>query len=392
MGKRETSERLQELFDKNIPVYSYSKLSSWDECKYNWYMSYILKIRSKDNIYSKIGEVSHDSLERVYHHEEELKTSKELFNKAVKELEQQGIKFPDNPPTTKSNYIVNMNHFFDNYKILDVDMITEQFVLLSIPRTENAINDEDFIWIQMYIDSVIPVCEGDEIKSIIVNDWKTSSSFDKEKKLKASRQLLIYKLGVEQKTKTPVSKLGWTMLKYVYCCYRTKGSKAKPSELKQSMQERKNSVKYFYKKIVADLIETGMDTMEAELLTGKAVNQNSFKVLPEFIQEKYWIEDCFLECEFDDISLQECKNWVINIINKIESIENTSDLSNFPPVEINEKSSYFCFNLCGRPDCIHLIKYKNNNSDNFKRDKKEDEINKEIGITSKKINLDDLFK
>jgi hypothetical protein len=39
-----------------------------------------------------------------------------------------------------------------------------------------------------------------------------------------------------------------------------------------------------------------------------------------------------------------------------------------------------------------LIKYKNNNSDNFKRDKKEDEINKEIGITSKKINLDDLFK
>lgn len=391
MAKRDNNERLQELFNKGIPVYSYSKLSSWEECKYNWYNTYVLHKNSRDNIYSKIGEVTHDSLQRIYQKEEDIKTSKELFNKAIRELEQQGIKFPDNPPTTKLNYIENMNHFFDNYKVLNTNMITEQFVLLSIPRKENAVNDEDFIWIQMYIDSIMPICENDEILSLIINDWKTSSSFDKEKLLKASRQLLIYKLGVEQKTGTKVSQLGWTMLKYVYCCYRTKGSKTKPSEIKKSMQERKNSVKYFYKKIVADLIEAGMDTMQAELLAGKAVNQNSFKVLPEFIHEKYWIEDCFLECEFNNEIINNCIQWIINTVNEIESIDD-NNINLFPPVYITEKTSYFCFNLCGRPDCIHLIKYKTENANNFKKDKKEEEISKELGTISKKINLDDLFK
>lgn len=391
MAKRDNNERLQELFNKGIPVYSYSKLSSWNECKYNWYLTYVLHKNSKDNIYSKIGEVTHDSLQNIYQKKEDIQKSKELFNNAIKEFEKQGIKFPDNPSSTKLNYIINMNHFFDNYKILKTDMITEQFVLLSIPRKENAVNDEDFIWIQMYIDSLIPEIENDDIKSIIVNDWKTSSSFDKDKLIKSSRQLLIYKLGVEQKTGVKVSKLGWTMLKYVYCCYRTKESKTKPSDIKKSMQERKNSVKYFYKKIVADLIQTGMDTMQAELLAGKAVNQNNLKVLPDFIQEKYWIEDCFLEYDFNDETINDCIQWIINTVNEIESID-SNNINLFPPVCITEKTSYFCFNLCGRPDCIHLTKYKTENTNNFKKDKKEEKINKELGIISKKINLDDLFK
>jgi len=391
LSTRERNPQLQSLFDRNIKVYSYSKLSSYDECKFNWYNSYILHKRSNDNIYSAIGGNVHDSLQATYDKDYALSEAKDSFNKTVKELEKKGIKFPENPPTTRSNYIKNMNHFFENYNKLDSKMITEQFVLYKIPRFKDAVKDEDFMWIQMYIDSIIPVYEGEEFKSVIVNDWKTSSKFDKHKLLKASRQLLIYKLGVEQNTGTYVSKIGWTMLKYVYCCYKTKGSKKVPSQIKKSIQQRKDSVKYFYKKIINDLISTGMDTMEAELLAGKSVNKNSFEFLPKEIQDKYWIEDCFLEYEFNDEILEECKQWVINIINKIESVKNPT-LKDYPPVEINEKSSYFCFNLCGRPDCIHLIKYKNENKNNFKKDKKEEEINKELGNISKKLNLDDLFK
>jgi hypothetical protein len=391
LAERDKNEKLQELFDKNIPVYSYSKLSSWDGCRFNWYNSYVLHKRSKDNIYSLVGGVVHDSIQAIYDKEGDLLLGKESFNTIVKESESKGIKFPDNPPTTKQNYIKNMNHFFENYNILDTKMITEQFVLLKIPRFDEAVNDEDFIWIQMYIDSIIPVFKDGQLDSVIVNDWKTSSKFDKEKLIKAGRQLLVYKMGVEQSTGVPVSSVGWTMLKYVYCCYMTKGSKKTPSEVKKSMQERKDSIKYFYKKIVDDLIKDGMDTMEAELLVGKAVNKNDLTVLPDNIQEKYWIEDCFLEYEFDNELLKECEEWLKTTINEIESTDFES-VRNFPPVEINQKSSYFCFNLCGRPDCIHLIKYKNENKDGFKKERAEEKINNILGETSKKINLDDLFK
>jgi hypothetical protein len=386
---REKNEKLEELFAKGIPVYSYSKLDSFHGCKYNWYLSYVLHERSKDNIYSAIGSVIHDSLENIYHNKETLQEAKNSFNRTVRECEEKGIKFPDNPPTTKINYIKNMNHFFENYKVMNTKMITEQFVLLKIPRFEGAKEDKDFIWIQMYIDSIIPVFKNEEFVSVIVNDWKTSSKFDKEKLKKASNQLMVYKMGVEQSTGVEVSSLGWTMLKYCYCCYRTKGSKKTPPEIKKSMQERKDSIKWFSKKIIGDLIKDGMDTIEAELLMGKAINQNTMTVLPQEIQDKYWIEDCFLEFEFDNELLNECKEWIINTVTEIESLEHK--IENYPPVVIGDKTSYFCFNLCGRPNCIHLMKYKNENKDNFKKIKSENKIN-ELSSDKKKFNLDSLFK
>lgn len=387
---REKNERLQELFDKGIPVYSYSKLDSWHSCKYNWYQSYILHKRSKDNIYSSIGSVIHDSLESLYVKNEPLNIAKIKFNEVVKECESKGIKFPENPPTTKINYLKNMNHFFDNYKKMDVLMKTEQFILLKLPRKEGATKDEDFIWIQMYIDSIIPeIDDENNIKAFIVNDWKTSSKFDKDKLKKASKQLLVYKLGLEQQIGVNVSTVGWTMLKYVYCCYKTKGSKKTPSQVKKSMQERKDSVKWFHKKIVSDLINCGMDTIEAELLMGKAINKNDLSLLPQEIQNKYWIEDCFLEYEATKEEIEGCKDWIINTVKEIEETENK--VKNYPPIEIGDKTSYFCFNLCGRPDCIHLMKYKNDNIDNFKKKKTEDAINNTTA-DKKKFNLDNLFK
>ncbi|WP_346938259.1 PD-(D/E)XK nuclease family protein [uncultured Clostridium sp.] len=386
---REKNERLQKLFDKNIPVYSYSKLDAWDGCKYNWYHSYILHERSKDNIYSIIGGVIHDSLEDIYINKSTLQEAKNVFNKTVRESEEKGIKFPENPPTTKINYIKNMNNFFENYKVMDTKMITEQFVLLKIPRFDNAINDEDFIWIQMYIDSIMPVLKNGEFSSVIINDWKSSSKFDKDKLRKASKQLLIYKMGVEQSTNVKVSSLGWTMLKYCYCCYRTKGSKTNPSQIKKSMQERKDSIKWFSKKIIGDLIKDGMDTIEAELLMGKAINQSTMSIFSKEIQDRYWIEDCFLECEFNDELIEDCEKWIIKTVTEIESIEHK--IENYPSVEINDKTSYFCHNLCGRPNCIHLLKYKNDNKDNFKRLKSENKINK-LSSNNKKLDLDSLFK
>lgn len=384
---REKNERLEELFAKNVPVYSYSKLSTFVQCKYNYYEGYILKQRSKDNIYSAVGSVLHDGLELLYKENRPIKeTEKEFFDK-IKEVGEKGIKFPENPPTTKSNYIKNISHFFDNYKKMDTKMITEQFVLISIPRFEGATEDKDMILIQAYIDSIYPVYEeidGErKLKSVVVNDWKTSSKFDKNALAKASKQLLLYKIGVEQSTGVPVSTIGWNMLKYVYCC--TYGAKG---QIKRSaMQQRKDSVKFFTKSLVKDLIKDNMDTMEAELLVGKCVANNSFEFLPDHIKKNYWIEDCFLTYDFDDDIVESTKQWVIDTVTEIESLGN--DVNNYEAIEINEKNNFFCNQLCGRPKCPQLIKYNNDNRDKFKKDKKVEEIDSKLGKS--KINLDKLF-
>lgn len=383
---RERNERLEELFKKGIPVYSYSKLDSFHGCKYNYYQGYILKNRSKDNIYSLIGGVIHDGIEKVYTEGRDIKETEKEFLNCIKDASIKGIKFPESPPTTKGNYIKNMSHFFNTYKKLDTKMITEQFVLLNIPRVENPVRDEDYIWIQMYIDSIYPIYEEIDgkrkLKSVVVNDWKTSSKFDKKKLKSASKQLLLYKLGVEQSTGVEVSKIGWTMLKYVYCCsYGAKGQIKK-----SSLVERKDSVKHFFKPLVKELISKGMDTMEAELLVGKCVSNNSFEYLPMDVQKKYWIEDCFLEYDFDDASLKEVKQWVLDTVNEIES--NGDNEIKYPPVEINSKTSYFCNVLCGRPNCKYLIDYNNKNKDTYKKKNTPDEEIERGKIIS---SLDSLF-
>lgn len=382
---REGNEKLKELFERGIPVYSYSKLDSFGGCKYNYYLGYILKERSKDNIYSLVGSVIHDGLEMVYKDDRDIKETEKEFLQCIKEASDKGIKFPENPPTTKTNYIKNMTHFFNTYKKMDTKMITEQFVLLSIPRVDNPKDDKDYIWIQMYIDSIYPIYEEKKgkkvLSSVVVNDWKTSSKFDKNKLKSASKQLILYKMGVEQSTGILVSKVGWTMLKYVYCCsYGAKGQVKR-----SSLVERKDSVKYFFKSLVKDLINSELDTIEAELLVGRCVSNNTLEYLPKEIKSKYWFEDCFLEFDFNDDIIEETKQWVLDTVNSIESCGN--DINKFPSVEIGVKTSYFCNVLCGRPKCKYLIEYNNDNKDSYKKDIKEDDSKRKDLISR----LDSLF-
>lgn len=382
--QREKNKELEELFKLNIPVYSYSKLTTFNHCQYNYYQGYILKKRSEDGIYGILGGVLHDGLEELYTNGKSIKETEEIFTKTLRDCKKRGVKFPDNPPTIENSYVKNMTHFFNNYKTMDIQMKTEQFVLLKIPRFDGAIEKKDFFYIQMFIDSIYPIYEeiNGEAKftSVVINDWKTSSKFDKKALVKASKQLLLYKLGVEQATGVPVKTLGWTMLKYITpCSYDSKGNVKR-----FAMQQRKDAVKTFYKSIVKDLLKNGMDTMDAELLVGKCVNFNSLEFLPKEIQEKYWFEDCFLPLEFDDEMVEDAVKWVVNTITEIEALD--KDPNNYLPLDI-EKESFFCNTLCGRRDCKYLVKHNNENRDTFKKKDSEEENN----VVGNKFDLDSLF-
>ncbi|MBQ9589283.1 MAG: hypothetical protein IJR29_03760, partial [Butyrivibrio sp.] len=55
VGSRESDPRLQELYNKNISVYSISRLDTINNCKYEGYRTYILKEKGKPNIYAELG-------------------------------------------------------------------------------------------------------------------------------------------------------------------------------------------------------------------------------------------------------------------------------------------------------------------------------------------------
>ena len=61
-------------------------------------------------------------------------------------------------------------------------------------------------------------------------------------------------------------------------------------------RNRGQDIKWFKNKIVKDLInDCSMGEMEAELLFGRAVNENSLDCMPDLIKERYWIEDYYKE-------------------------------------------------------------------------------------------------
>lgn len=386
--KREKNAELEELFKLGIPIYSYSKLSTFNFCEYNYYQGYVLKKRSDDGIYGILGGVLHDGLEEQYKLNKPIKEYEEVFANTLRDCKKRGIKFPDNPPTIEKSYVANISHFFANYNVMDIKMKTEQFVLLKIPKFEDAIEKKDFYYVQMFIDSIYPYFEEIDgvstFTGVVVNDWKTSSKFDKKALVKASKQLLLYKIGLEREKNVEVKQLGWTMLKYITpCSYSAKG------EVKRfAMQQRKDFVKNFYKAIVKALIKDGMDTMESELLVGKCVNHNSLEFLPENIRKMFWYEDCFLELPFDDESVKGALDWVTNTIDTIES--KSKEECDYKPLNIEEES-FFCNTLCGRKDCKYLVKYNNANRDIYKKKKDEKERISEVANPVSKFNLDSLF-
>lgn len=46
-------------------LYSYSKISSFHNCSWSWYLRYVKGIEGKDNVYGLLGNVIHDCYEEI---------------------------------------------------------------------------------------------------------------------------------------------------------------------------------------------------------------------------------------------------------------------------------------------------------------------------------------
>ena len=346
-------DKLNELKEQGKNIYSFSKLGTFNNCEYEYYNTYILKKKGIENIYTIMGSELHDGIEQIYRNKLDIEKFKKDFENRLLELEMNGISFPSE--TIGDSWKADVGHFINNFNKIDSKMILEKLRVFEIT---------DGVYFQGYVDAILPSEKGKPYVNIY--DWKTSSKFTGKKLNEAGRQLLMYKLAIENTTNLKVDKIMWFMIKYVYVCSQGK------KKIKKKMCNRGKWVKEIRNQLEKDLKNNGMDDFEIELLLDNAVKQNTLECLPDEIKNKYWLEDCIVEYEITEERINELKDYVVNTVNEIES-KDASNEAVWKPVEINKYNSFYCSVLCGhRKTCKFYKEFLDKSSKQFKKKDKVD--------------------
>jgi ATP-dependent helicase/DNAse subunit B len=352
----DAKEKLNELYKQGARVFSHSKLGTFNNCEYEYYNSYVLKNRGLNNIYTELGSCLHNNIEAIYDGESDIEKFKSNYTNKLFELDMIDMKFPNEK--IGDSWKKDIDHFLNNFNKMDTKIVQEKLIVFEVT---------DGLWIQGYIDGIIPSEKGKPYVDVI--DWKTSSKFAGKKLKEAGRQLLLYKVGLEDNTPFKVNKVMWFMIKYIYVCNMQKNGK-----VKKKMCSRGKWVKEMSETIKKELLNLNLDEFEIEMLIDKAVEDNNFDCLPQQIKDKYWLEDCFVEYDITDEKIDELKQYIVDTVNAIDNKDH-SDEDDWKPVEISKYNSFYCATLCGhRKTCKFYKKFLEENADSFDKKNKIDDF------------------
>lgn len=346
---RELEPIVKKLSKEGNTVYSFSKLGAFNQCQYEYYITYILGDRGIDNIYSITGSGIHSDLESIY--EGKNIDLLESLNNTLSELEMLNINFMNDK--VRDSWVADMEHFCENFIKPEGEYITEQgFIFEVMPK----------VYIQGYID----LTQKHNKDTISIFDFKTSSKFDKKKLIEAGRQLVLYGLANEDKYK--IQTIAWNMLKYLYVCSVLKNGKINKKMCNRgkwvkeigtdtkTKDKKTNTYKITKSPLKRDLESLGYQEFEIDIILSESVKNNNINNLPESVQLKYWLEDCILEYEFN----KEKKNELLEYIKKTHKsiIEKNHDKEDeWQPRDI-ENDNFYCSNLCNhRKRCKYLMEY-----------------------------------
>lgn len=356
--ERASNERLQELKDQGIPVYSISRLDSINNCLYGAYMTYVLGRRGMGNVYSYLGSASHDCLEGITLG---TKTEADLLPAIHAELENLdllGIDFPkdrNGGDSIRQGWITNMEHFATTYKApKSKTLIAEELILYQTPNGN---------WLQGYIDLQNINSDG----TVSIYDYKTSSMYSKNELLEHGRQLVLYALGLESRGLN-VRDVQWIMLKYVdieYVGFKSNRAKNKTTILKTI--ERRKIGSELENAVESALLEANIDEIETQFYLDEFKRANKFDCLPEVVRNQFKMKPCVMKYELTDEVRKECIEYIDNTIKKWESLTKDNDLE-FPPRSFTKlqkngkevEDTFFCNCLCDHAkECRYIIDYNN---------------------------------
>lgn len=358
MAIRERDPRIQALYDAKKNIYSYSKLTTINDCEYEAYQTYIQKSKQNQNIYGIAGSKIHDALENIINNISEEAILLPLLNEELKDYEMLGLAFPkdrNGGNAIGENWVKNMTHFCTNFKKPIGDFKTEELLLLKI--------DEDH-YLQGYCDVIKIVDKEKKIAEII--DWKTSSQFTKDDLVSHGRQLVIYQMALEQLGWT-VTSTCWYMLKYCEVSFMGKKRvNSKNNELITLVCERRNLVKDLTKHIEYKLKDLGYDDLRISMVISRATKDNDLEEVNRLLGNEFTVRDYIRYYDVTDELKDECLNFIKTTIQTWESKNGKeSDYKNrcFYKELKNGKMSedtFFCAALCGHSKhCARYQKFLN---------------------------------
>ena len=276
---------------KDKKIYSYSRLESYHNCPYAYYITYIEGNRSEHNIYSFLGSVVHELLEELQQKIINNDDAIEKFENAVTEADMLGYEWMSD--SVKNKYVLAVKHYLEHYKPIECDeyFIEEYF--------EIPVGDK---WMKGYIDLYTIT---DDI--IDIYDYKTSSSssFTGKDAYKKMRQMILYGIAIKQKhPDKEIRSMNFDMLKY----YKVP---SKRSKLGYTLKDRST----------IDILDFTTEFSPA-----------------------------YVSAEFTTEVVEEVTEYVCNTVNEIESLD--KDLGCYKK-GFNPKKDFFCKTLCSfRDRCL----------------------------------------
>ena len=330
-------------------LWSFSKFDTYRTSQYEWMLKYIKHLpenNEKQSAYASLGSAVHDVIEKLYDGTIKYNNMVEQFediwmtNIDIAELvfDRNDSKKNEN---IKNKYYKDLVHFFNNYKQLSYKMQNEQFVTIKIT---------DDIVMQGYLDA----CYKNEDNIFTIVDYKTSTQYSGKAIKEHAAQLVLYSEALRQ-LGIPKDKIRccWNFLKYVNIdCEQINGNiKTRTIERYEIGSKLQASVKTWLKKL-------GYEEQMLEYLDA-LVQTNDIKCLPEDVQSKYKINDCYVYV--DDIwdFYEELKKEIIETIAEIneKSIkykelielgnEEAAEKLFWDDEESLKEQSYYYNNLCG---------------------------------------------
>ena len=198
-------------------VYSYSKLTCFEQCSYQFFKKYVLKEEQRNSIYALAGTSTHEVIEGIQSGE---LTNKEALEKWKEEMNFHSfLGYEFTSEKTKTNFINSIEHFIENYKVISNDVEIEKGFMLDVEGHK----------LRGFIDLLIHNDDG----TISIVDLKTSSKYQKRDLDKHARQLIIYTLAMEQEGFV-VKDISWNMMKYCV----VEGKRGKKVILRSELEER----------------------------------------------------------------------------------------------------------------------------------------------------------
>ena len=343
---RKTGEELEKLKKKYncSQLWSWSRYNCYKTSTYEFFLKYIARVKEDrdDGIYGVSGNACHTILEKFYSKEITYDDMIQEYENALFTFNAGELKY-DRTNEEKNNNIAKkyencIRHFFSNHDIINKKSEMEKFIVIKV---------NSFVF-QAYIDFI-----HKEDGCFIITDWKTSSIYTGKKINKEKGQLVLYAEGIKQ-LGVPLEniKIRWDFLKYVIV--EVSQANGKITERNIARNEIGTSLvsnaKMWLKK------EKCYSDDEVDSYLELLAMTNDLSCLPESVQSRYNIKDCFVYIPFTQEEIDNLKADIVETIVDISKKENEYDKTKDENVwweEITDEKSYFFANLSGYSSFLH---------------------------------------